>query len=171
MNLISRTYSALCLLAATAPAQQPAHGSPPSGPQPLLQIQHLLGDQYVGFQRSCLLLYADGHYHRELRRQEAIDQRPSGGWSEVQVFEDSVSAGELQKLRDTLGTEGFRKIHGTVGDSATVRERLVFTPRGVIPHDMINIVEASVAHADGPQTFEIFLGPAQHDRSLDPFLT
>ena len=52
-------------LAAAGIAQQTPTGSAGSlAALPLVQVEHLVGDQYAGFSQSCLIVYSDGRYHR-----------------------------------------------------------------------------------------------------------
>jgi protein TonB len=125
---------------------------------PLVQVVHIVGDQYVGFSESCLLLYADGRYHRETRRQEHADGRPSGDWRLPDVFEGGIRAGDLQRLKEIVESENFRAVTGTIGDPRPLGSSLLFGPRGVTPHADVNIFEASVAHLNGSQVFEVFGG-------------
>jgi hypothetical protein len=76
-----------CLALATGSIAQQGSGS--NGglltASPLIQIEHLAGDQYVGFTQSCLVVYSDGKYHREIRRQVNIEGRPKPDWQLPEV--------------------------------------------------------------------------------------
>jgi TonB family protein len=127
-----------------------------SATNPLIQVEQLTGDQIVGFSESCLLLYSNGKYHREIRRQEETNGHPSGIWQSPEVFEGSID--DVQTVEDLIESPSFRSIAGTLGDPQIVRSRLLFMPLGVVPHADIDIFEASIAHSDHPQVFEVFKG-------------
>jgi protein TonB len=139
---------------------------------PLVQVVHIVGDQYVGFRESCLLVYADGRYHREKRSQLNVDGHPNGEWDSPVVFEGVVPAGDLQELREQISSEGFRAVTGTVGDPSPLRSSLAFFgSQGAVPHADVEIFEASIAHSNGPQVFEVFgrTSGRQLDESLRSF--
>jgi len=148
---------ACLVLEACSIAQQNNNGGVLTG-SPLIQIEHLAGDQYAGFTQSCLLVYSDGKYHRETRRQENVDGRARPYWQLPETFESTISAGDLEQLRAIVESENFRAIVGTLGDAGVLRSSLAFWPSGVTPHSDIDIFEASVAHSNSSQVFEV-LGP------------
>ena len=163
--------SLTCLVSITSVAQQSPGGNQSfATAPPLIQIQHLSGDQYVGFTQSCLLVYSDGRYHKEVRQQVSIGNYAKPNWQSPEVFESSITAGDLQQLREIVGSENFRTIVGPRGDAGVLRSNLVFWPDGVTPHSDIDIFEASVAHPNSPQVFEV-LGPIGRgpEISLRPF--
>ena len=102
-----------------------AHPGPAAG-SPLLQVEHLVGDQYAGFTQSCLLVYSDGKYRRESRRQEHADDRPKGDWQLPEVFEGAIGADDLQQLREIVESQDFHSIIGTFGDPIAIRSHLLF---------------------------------------------
>jgi len=65
-------------------------------------------------------------------------------------------------LREIVESQNFHSIIGTFGDPIAIRSHLLFSPIGVTPHSDINILEVSVAHASGPQIFEV-LGPRSRE--------
>ncbi len=140
---------------------------------PFVQVERLIGDQHAGFKQSCLLVYADGRYHREVRRQEVVDNRPSttGYWKSANVFEGGMPLGALQELKKVVESEEFRAIAGTVGNPSGLRSNLLYGPRGVTPRSDIDILTASVAHPSGPQVFEVFLDNVRLENSLKSFVT
>jgi len=123
---------------------------------PIVQIEHLVGDQETGFTQSCLLVYSDGTYHRETTRQVDNGHRPKPDWQLPEVFESAISAGDLKQLKEIVEAKNFRAIAGTLGDPVTLRSRLLFWPTGVTPHGDVDILDASVAHSNSPQLFEVF---------------
>lgn len=125
---------------------------------PLLHVEQLVGDQYSGFRHSCLLVYADGRYHREIRRQDHTNGRASEDWLSPEVFEGGILADDLQRLNEIVESDGFRSINGTVGDPAILRESIVLNLRtdGVTPEHDLDILEASIAHSNGLQGFEVY---------------
>jgi len=148
---VNRTISAGVAYLAFATcgiAQQSSsgNGSLPSA-LPLLQIERLSGDQHDGFTQSCLLVYGDGKYHREIRRQVNTQYRPQPDWKSPEVFESAISPSDLEHLREIIESRDFRAIVGTLGDASALRSRLVFWPNGVVPHSDIDIFEAAVAHS------------------------
>jgi TonB family protein len=172
-------YPAIALIA-TLPAGL-AYSSPQQASltsngatSPLVQVEHLVGDQSEGFVQECLLVYADGRYRHEIRRQESVSGHPKPVWQPAKVFENAVQTGELQKLTALVDAEDFRAISGTVGDPSVVPSNLLFWPLsggGVTPHGNMDIVAASIAHPRSGQTFEVFLGTTHLENSLKSFLT
>jgi TonB family protein len=154
-------------------AQQTAASAGLGAASPLVQVERLIGDQYAGFKQSCLLVYGDGGYHREARRQEVIDNRPStpGYWKSAEVFEGGIPLGTLQELKKVIESEEFRAVTGTVGDPSGLRPKLLYGPRGVTPRGDIDILTASVARPNNPQVFEVFLGNTHLENSLKSFVT
>lgn len=138
--------------------QNTNNGSPLASP--LIQVEHLAGDQYTGFTQSCLLVLGDGRYHREARRQvhSPIGSRPSPDWRISEVFESALNAGELEKLKAITGNTNFRAIVGTFGDPADLHSKLALWPggAGATPHSDIDIFEVAVAHTDELQVFRLF---------------
>jgi Gram-negative bacterial TonB protein C-terminal len=132
-----------------------AQAAGPTSESPLLQTAHITGDAYEGFRDSCLIVYSDGRYHREWRRQVSQDGRPQDTWESPEVFEAQLGASEIERLRAIIEAPGFRSITGTVGNFRSPNSMLVFTPFGVIPHTDIEILTVSVAHPNGPQVFEV----------------
>lgn len=136
----------------------------------LVQILRLSGDQYSGFRESCLLVFADGHYHREVRQQETQDDnRPTGNWNKVKTFEGEMTSSDLHNLNDLIQSSDFRAMSGTIGNPDW-RRRVAFGLSTVIPHDIVNILAASVSHAKGSQVFEVFLPTAHLEPSLKSFV-
>ena len=165
--------SLTCLALSIGSTAQQSPGSNESLPTapPLVQIEHLAGDPFVGFTQSCVLMYSDGKYHRETRRQVSIEGHPKPDWLLPEVFENTISAGDLQQLREIVESDDFRTIIGTLGDGSVLRSNLLFWPAGgVTPHADIDFFEASVARSNGPQVFEV-LGPISGSpaNSLRPF--
>ena len=155
---LSAGVAGLTLAVSSIAQQTPTASAGSLAASPFVQVEHLVGDQYAGFTQSCLLVYSDGRYHRESRRQEHRDNRPKGDWQLPEVFEGAIGEGDLQQLKGIVESENFRKIIGTFGDPDALRSHLLFGPIGVTPHADVDILEASVAHSNGPQVFEV-LGP------------
>jgi TonB family protein len=160
-------------LAPTGFAQQTTSGASLGPHLPFVQVDRLFGDQYVGFRQSCLLIYADGRYHREARRQEVTDNRPSttGYWKSAEVTEGTIPSGGLQELTKIVESEEFRAINGTVGDPSGLSSNLLYGSRGVTARGDIKILMASVSHPNNPQIFEVFFGNSHlEEPSLKPFV-
>jgi hypothetical protein len=162
--------AALALVAIGFSKQAP--GSASEHVPPLVEVVHLIGDQRDGFRQSCLLIYADGRYHRETRQQEQRSGRPTFRWYAPKVFESVIGADDLRRLREIVESENFRAISGTVGDPAYFMSRLVIGPDGVKPHDAIDIFEASLSHSDSSQVFAVVRGTASREleNRLGPFV-
>jgi TonB family protein len=161
MAIVIRTLAVFVLaqvLSSGSFAQQAHSTSVPQGEAALLQVVRLIGDPYTGFKRSCLLVYNDGRYHREIRRQDLPYGQLSGDWKASHVFESVLTREDFQRLKETVETEDFRKIGGIIGDPDALRRNVAFTSHGVIPHGSIEIFEAAVAHQNIPQVFEVFGG-------------
>lgn len=131
--------------------------TPPSPPvQPLFQIVEISGDQYAGLTRSCLMVYSDGRFHHEERRQRAFG-RSSEFWDPAEVFEGALAAEDLRNIRMLIESADFESVRGSIGTPPDLRSRLSLTPAGgVVPIASVEIFEASVSHPDGPQLFESF---------------
>ncbi len=158
------------VLAAASPAQQTPGSVSYANTSPLAQVKHMVGDQYAGFRQSCLLVYADGRYHRETRRQENAGGRPSGNWRFPEVFEGEIHAGDLQRLKEIVESEDFRAIHGTVGDPSALRSSFSFDPLGWTPHTDIDIFEASLTRSNRSQVFAVVGGTRRLENSLKLFM-
>lgn len=146
------------LLLATGTHAQTSPVSTPQAALPLLQVSYLLGDQYLGFRQSCLLVYGDGTYHRESHRQRHDQGHARADWQPPEVFEGTISSGELHQLREIIESADFRAITGTIGDPRPVRSHVAFiiSPTvGFTPHTDMEILEVTVAHSTGQQEFEV----------------
>jgi hypothetical protein len=84
-----------------------------------------------------------------------VDGRPRGDWELPEVFEGTINSGDLQQLKEITESADFRTITGTVGDPLTVRSHLLFGRGGLTPHSDVEILDASIAHYDAPQVFEV----------------
>lgn len=137
-----------------------------------LQVQHLAGDQDVGFTRGCLLVRANGRYHRETRHQKSINGHPQQFWEPATVFEGTLPVEELQKLRSIVDAADFRATSGTIGDPSSLRSKLSIWAigGGATPHGNIDVLATSVARARTSQVFEVFVGSVRLEDSLKLFL-
>ena len=169
--MLSATVVVLALVAAAVGQQ--VHGSAgAANADTLIQLAKLSGDQFGGFRQSCLLVYKDGRYHRESRRQEHSGGRPSGDWEPPDVFENVLQSADLQRLNEIIESESFRNVAGIFGNPDTLMPSLLSGPRGVTPHTSIEIFEASVAHATHSQLFELLGGAtAPKDSALKSFMS
>ncbi|MGB7584930.1 MAG: TonB family protein [Terriglobales bacterium] len=123
----------------------------------LASVVPIVGDQYVGFRESCLVVYADGRYHREKRSQLNVDGHVNGEWDSPAVFEGVVPAADLQELKEKITSDNFRAVAGTFGDPATLRMSLeFFASGGAVPRGDVEVFEAFIGRPTGPQTFEVF---------------
>jgi hypothetical protein len=68
-----------------------AQTPPLAAVKPLLQVVELSGDQYAGLTRACLMVYSDGRYHHEERRQRGFGGS-SEFWNPAEVFEGVLAA-------------------------------------------------------------------------------
>src|SRR6266851_2635747 len=115
-NMIRPLVVGLTIFALSNGGFAQAHGDTYSYPaSPLFQVMHLIGERNMGFKKSCLLVYGDGQYHRETRRQEAPEGRASGEWLPTQVFEGTIPIVELEKVREIVDSKDFRAVDGTLG--------------------------------------------------------
>lgn len=122
----------------------------------LLQSVHIVGDTHDGFRKTCLIVYANGEYHRERLRQVSRDGRAQFAWEAPEVFEAKFTPSELNALKVILETPEFPSISGVVGDSRGLMSKLVFGSEGaIIPHENIEIVTVAVARSSAPQVFEL----------------
>jgi TonB family protein len=123
----------------------------------LLQSAHVVGDMREGFRKTCVMVSPNGDYHREERKQV-----PTGGrvaqleWAPPRVFEAKLTQADLDALRAILATPELYSMNGVVGDSGSLRHKLVFDAQGAVrPHEDIEIVTIAVARSDEPQLFEL----------------
>ena len=146
-----------------------------ASPEPeswLLQSIHVAGDIREGFRKTCLIVYPNGEYHRERRRQFSTDGRAQFEWEAPEVFEARLAPADLNALRAILDTTGFSSINGAVGDSRGLRSKLVFGPQGAVsPHEDIEILTVAVPRSGAPQIFEIAeIDVARREEPLRAFL-
>lgn len=165
--------SVLVLAFSAASSAQQTLGASDGTASPFLQVEHLIGDQSAGFMRGCLLVYGDGRYHHETRRQQSVDGHQQPFWQPAKVFEGTVQPRELQKLKEIVDAEDLRAISGTVGDPSRLRSKLLFWPLsgGVTPESDIDILAASIAHPSSSQVFEVFLDSTHLENTLKSLLT
>lgn len=122
----------------------------------LLQSVHVVGDIREGFRKTCLIVYPNGEYHRELRQQVHSDGRAQFEWEAPKVFEAKLTVDDLNALRAILETPEFSSVNSVVGDSGTLVHKLLFGPQGAVrPHENIEIVTIAVARSNAPQVFEL----------------
>lgn len=122
----------------------------------LLQSVHIVGDIQVGFRKTCLIVSPNGEYHREERQQVSAGGRAQFEWEPPEVFEAKLTQADVDALRAILETPEFSSMNGVVGDSGSLRHKLVFDPQGAVrPHEDIEIVTIAVARSNAPQLFEL----------------
>lgn len=151
------TIALICVAPVFLAQQPPANSSR----KPLLQVVRVTANQNF-LTQSCVIVYTDGFYHRERRRPS---QRPNAHGFEVSVYEGSLSAGELGGLVDVTRSENFRALRGTMGDVSDVWWMLGAGTGpfgGLKPRGEVEVTEASVAHPDGPQVFQLLNASAEH---------
>lgn len=165
MNRLFLAGVGVAVLAALSPAQQTSSSANNGNNSPFVQVKHIVGDQYSGFRQSCLLVYADGRYHRETRRQENADGRPQGDWRLPEVFEGGIEVGNLQRLQEIVESENFRAISGTIGDPSIFSSIFNFDRFGVTPRTDVDIFEASLTRSNGSQVFAVVQG--KNSRKLE----
>jgi hypothetical protein len=111
-----------------------------------LQSVHVAGDTAVGFRKSCVSVYPDGEYHREVSRQVSRGGRPQFEWEPPEVFESKLAPTDLNALQTILGNPEFSSINGVVGDSRGLMSKLVLDRQGgVRPHENIEFVTVAVS--------------------------
>jgi TonB family protein len=142
---------------------------------PLLQSVHVAGDTHDGFRKNCLIVYPDGEYHRERRRQVSRDGRAQFDWQVPEVFEAKLTQADLNALQRILEMPEFSSINGVVGYSGSLRSKVVFGRLGsqgaIIPHDNIDFVTVAVTRPSAPQVFELAdLDVARRREPLRAFL-
>jgi TonB family protein len=175
MNQMLNGGIAVLVLAVASFAQLTRNNTSHESSRPLLQVMQLMGDWRDGLRQSCLLVYADGRYRRETRRQKQKYGRASFEWESPKVYEDRIGTDDLRRLKEVIESENFRAVRGTLGQAAAVRSRLVYRPSafggGVTAHDAFDIFEASVAHSTGGQMFAVIAAPTRPiTKSVEPFI-
>jgi TonB family protein len=129
--------------------------SPKSEPW-LLQNIHIVGDIRDGFRKTCLIVYPNGEYHREKRRQVSRDGRAQFEWEAPEVFEAKLTEANLNALQAILENPEFSSTSGELGDSESLMHKLVFGPQGAVrPHENIEIFTVAVPRINAPQVFEM----------------
>lgn len=135
-----------------------------ASPEPqlwLLQSEHVVGDSQVGFRKTCVIVSPNGNYHREERNQVPAGGRGPLEWASPAVFEAKLTSAYLDALRAILATPELHSINGVVGDTGSVRHKLVFDLQGAVtPHDDIEIFTIAVARSKQLQLFELADIPA-----------
>jgi TonB family protein len=152
-----------------------AQTSSPKPESSLLQSMHVVGDPHDGFRKTCLIVYTNGEYHREWRRQISRRGRAQFDWEPPEVFEAKLSQADLDELRAILETPGFSSINGVVGYTGSLTSKVAFgsydSPEAIIPHDNIDIVTVAVARPRAPQIFELAdIDVARRQEPLRAFL-
>jgi hypothetical protein len=122
-------------------------GSPKPEPW-LLQNLHVTGHTVEGFGKTCLVVYQNGDYHREQRRQYSESGRVQFEWQAPEVFEGKLTGDDLNALEGILQAPEFLSINGAVGGSRDLWSELAFDPQGVvIPHENIEFMTVAVARS------------------------
>jgi len=121
----------------------------------MFQSEHVVGDIRDGFRKTCLIIYPNGDYHRERRRQVSREGRAYFEWEAPEVVETTLPPTGLNALRAVLETPGFSSIDGAVGDN-NLNFKLAFWPQGAVtPEEDIEILTVAVPRPNKPQVFEI----------------
>lgn len=136
---------------------------------PLFQIAQITGDQYTGFRKSCMILFADGRFHRERLVQEWVGGRGVPKWNAPEVFEGSVSAEEIRTVVAEIDDPTFSSISGVIGHVRNPSIGLWMGGPEIVPRQGIDLVVASIAHPNTPQVFEVAEG-AKTEAQLAGFL-
>jgi hypothetical protein len=122
----------------------------------LLQSEHVVGDIQEGFRKTCVIVSPNGDYHREERKQVPAGGRTEFEWAPPKVFKAKLTQADLDALRAILATPELYSMNGVVGDSGSLRHKLVFDLEGAVrPHEDIEIVTVAVARSNEPQLFEL----------------
>lgn len=82
-----------------------------------MQVVHVIGDQSAGFGQSCVLVYADGRYHRETMQQKTDNGRPSTEWELPHVFESELQPDEMQRLKEIVESGQLSRSGGRFWES------------------------------------------------------
>lgn len=136
----------------SAKAQAPS----PESPLWLLQSERVVGDSQEGFRKTCVIVSPNGDYHREERKQVPTSFRAELEWAPPEVFKAKLTQADLDALRAILATPELYSLNGIVGDSGSLRNKLVFDREGAVtPHEDIEIVTIAVARSNQPQLFEL----------------
>jgi TonB family protein len=144
---------AFVLSAAWTAAAQTGSSKPESW---LLQSLYLTGTTVDGFKKSCLIVFENGDYRREQRRQFSESGRAQYEWQAPEVFEGKLTEADLNVLQAILEDPKFRAIEGAVGGGRDLWSQVAFNRQGaVIPHDNIEIMTVAVARSNAPQVFEV----------------
>lgn len=138
-----------------------AQTAPPEPQSWLLQSEQVVGDAQEGFRKTCVIVSPNGNYHREERKQVPTGGRGQLEWAPPAVFEAKLAPAHLDALRAILATPEMHSITGVLGDTGSVRHKLVFDLQGdVTPHDDIEIFTIAVARFKQLQLFELADIPA-----------
>lgn len=122
----------------------------------LLQIVHVVGDSQEGFRKTCVIVSPNGDYHREDRKQVPTGSRAVLEWAPPRVFEAKLTQAHLDALRAILATPELYSMNGVVGDTGSLRHKLVIDQEGAVrPYEHIEIVTIAVARSNEPQLFEL----------------
>lgn len=138
----------------------------------VVQSVHVVGDIRDGFRKACLVVYPNGEYHRERRRQVYSDGRAQFEWEAPEVSEAKLTVDDLNALKAIIETPKFSSVNGVVGDSGSLMGKLLFGPQGAVkPYENIEIVTVAVARSNAPQVFELAdIGIARKLESVKAFL-
>jgi hypothetical protein len=127
----------------------------------LLQSEHVLGDIQEGFRKTCVIVSPNGDYHREERKQVPTGGRAGLSWAPPEVFNAKLTQPDLDALRAILATPEFSSMNGVVGDSGSVRPKLVFDSEGAArPRDDFELVTIAIARSNELQLSELTDIPA-----------
>ena len=137
----------------------------------MFQSEHVVGDIHDGFRKTCLIVYPNGDYHRERRRQVSRDGHAYFEWEAPEVIEATLPPTDLNALQAVLEMPGFSSINGAVGDN-TLNLKLAFWPQGAVtPQEDIEILTVAVPRPNTPQVFEIAdIGAAMRQEPLRALL-
>jgi hypothetical protein len=137
----------------------------------LLQTAHIRGDPYEGFVKACLIVYPNGRFHRERRKQVSESGHAQDRWESPEVFEAQFDPSEIERLQAMIQTPGMMSISGTIGDVQDLVSKVAFAPNGVVPHGDIEILTILIARRDHPQIFEVAnMGFAQRQDALNTLI-
>lgn len=121
----------------------------------LLRSTHVVGEAQEGFRKTCIMVSPTGDYHREERRQVPTGSRGELEWAPPRVFEAKLTQADLDALRAILATPEVHSMNGVIGDSGSLRDKLLFDGEGAVsPQRDIEFATVSVARSNEPQLFE-----------------
>lgn len=134
-------------------------GAQPDAPRAgswLFQSLYLSGDPDAGFNKTCLIVYQNGDYHREQRHQYSANGHAEFDWHAPEVFEGKLTNDSLHTLATVLNDPNVIATNGAVGGAVDLWSHVVVNRQGeVMPHDNIEMMTVAISRRGAPQVFEL----------------